>query len=69
VSDGVVKEDESVVAILTGNVLKDTDYVMQYHGRTLIGPDGEKLASAFANSPLRVAASRDAIAAALEAIA
>jgi len=65
VSDGVVKEDETVVAVLTGHVLKDTDYVMQYHSKALIGPDGEKLVSNFGNSPIRVAASREALAAAL----
>jgi threonine synthase len=40
VSDGVIKESESVVAVLTGHLLKDTDYVMKYHSGTLTTPDG-----------------------------
>ena len=62
VQDGVIKEDESVVAVLTGHLLKDTDYVMKYHNQSLIAPDGERLASNFGNSPVRVSASREAIA-------
>ena len=38
----VIKENETVVAVLTGHVLKDTDYVMKYHNQTLIDPDGAK---------------------------
>jgi threonine synthase len=51
VSDGVIKEDQSVVAVLTGHLLKDTDYVMKYHNDTLVGPDGARIAGNFANSP------------------
>jgi threonine synthase len=47
-------ENESVVAVLTGHVLKDTDYVMNYHSNSLIGPDGAALASTFGNSPIRI---------------
>ena len=60
--DGVIKEDESVVAVLTGHLLKDTDYVMQYHSGTLKAPDGEEIRGSFGNLPVRVKASRDAIA-------
>ena len=35
VRDGSIKKDESVVAVLTGNLLKDTDYVIRYHSQTL----------------------------------
>ena len=62
VQDGVIEEDETVVAVLTGHLLKDTDYVMKYHNQSLIAPDGERLASNFGNSPVRVSASREAIA-------
>ena len=65
VSERVIKEDESVIAILTGHLLKDTDYVIQYHNGTLTAPDNEQITGTFSNSPLRVAASREAIAAAL----
>ncbi len=41
VSDGAIKKDESVIAILTGHLLKDTDYVIKYHNGTLITPDGD----------------------------
>ena len=50
VGEGVIKEDETVVAVLTGHVLKDTDYVIKYHNQALTAPDGRKLASQFANS-------------------
>jgi threonine synthase len=35
-----IKENESVVAVLTGHVLKDTDYVIKYHNQSLTDPDG-----------------------------
>jgi len=38
---------------LTGHLLKDTDYVMKYHGNTLVGPDGEKIRGQFVNTPVR----------------
>jgi threonine synthase len=41
VGDGAIKEDETVVAVLTGHLLKDTDYVMKYHSGTLTTPDGD----------------------------
>ena len=62
VRDGAIKENETVVAVLTGHLLKDTDYVMKYHSQSLTAPDGERLASNFGNSPVRVSASREAIA-------
>ena len=49
-----INENESVVAVLTGHVLKDTDYVIKYHRNNLIAPDGTALASTFANNPIRV---------------
>jgi threonine synthase len=49
-----INENESVVAVLTGHVLKDTDYVIKYHSNNLIAPDGTVLASTFANNPIRV---------------
>ena len=53
VSDGVIKEGESVVAILTGHLLKDTDYVMKYHSETLISPDAQQIRGRFVNKPIR----------------
>ena len=49
-----INENESVVAVLTGHLLKDTDYVMNYHSQTLIAPDGIPLASTFSNTPIRI---------------
>ena len=62
-----LKKMKRVVAVLTGHLLKDTDYVMKYHSQSLIAPDGERLASNFGNSPVRVSASREAIARVLAA--
>lgn len=55
VKDGFIKRDESVVAVLTGHVLKDTDYVIRYHNETLVAP-GERIRGTFANAMTRVAA-------------
>jgi threonine synthase len=49
VEKGVIKEDESVVGILTGNLLKDPDIVINYHQGKL---DGIK--SNFANKPVKI---------------
>ena len=43
-----------MIAVLTGHLLKDTDYVMNYHSQTLIAPDGTPLAGTFANAPIRI---------------
>jgi threonine synthase len=63
-ADGFIGADETVVAILTGHVLKDADYVIRYHSGALEAPaDGnpELLNSSFANPPSRVAADASAI--------
>ena len=49
----MIKEGESVVAILTGHLLKDTDYVMKYHSETLISPDAQQIRGRFVNKPIR----------------
>jgi threonine synthase len=65
VSEGVVDPDADVVAILTGNALKDPDFTVQYHtGQLYTDAEREthlsraegKLASAFANTPRQVPA-------------
>ncbi|HKR14847.1 MAG TPA: threonine synthase [Pyrinomonadaceae bacterium] len=43
VSEGVIKKDESVVAVLTGHLLKDTDYVIKYHEGKLVAPNGTRI--------------------------
>jgi threonine synthase len=61
VSDGAIHKDESVVAVLTGHVLKDTDYVIKYHNQTLVTDDAKNIRGTFANSIMRVAARSCAI--------
>ena len=48
----VIGSDEEVVAILTGHLLKDPDYVYRYHTGQLEAPDGSKLESTFGNRPV-----------------
>ena len=69
VADGFVGAGESVVAVLTGHVMKDTDYAINYHRGTLVShslaADGSAeerpIDSTFANPPARVMATRKAI--------
>ncbi len=49
VNDRVIGKNESVVAILTGHILKDTDSVISYHNKELPGID-----SANANIPVKI---------------
>ena len=66
---GKIGQNESVVAVLTGNVLKDPDYVAHYHRGTLSletgaqvdGAKSQPVSGAFRNAPRRVAATKDAI--------
>jgi threonine synthase len=53
VAGGAINADETVVGVLTGHLLKDTDYVMGYHGNTLVGPDGEQIRGRFINTPIQ----------------
>ena len=39
-ASGMMRGDADVVAVLTGNVLKDPGYIHQYHTGELAGPDG-----------------------------
>ncbi|MCM3905262.1 MAG: threonine synthase [Pyrinomonadaceae bacterium] len=66
VADGVIGPDEDVVAVLTGHVLKDTDYVIKYHQENLFSDgdvlaDRRKVASTYRNPPTLVKATREAI--------
>jgi threonine synthase len=61
---GTMRRDADVVAVLTGNVLKDPDYIYRYHTGQLNAPDGQRLMPSFGNQP--VVAPNDA--AAIEAI-
>ena len=74
VAAGHIRRDESVVAVLTGHVLKDPDYVSHYHRGTLsferVAKDGssapQPISGAFRNTPEHVAATKAAILASLE---
>jgi threonine synthase len=59
---GVIGRQADVVAVLTGNLLKDPDYIYRYHTGQLKGPDGELLQSRFGNRPTVVPNDADAIA-------
>jgi threonine synthase len=61
VAQNEIKEHETVVAVLTGHVLKDTDYAIKYHSQSLTAPDGVHLASTFANNPIRIKSVKSAI--------
>lgn len=50
-ASGVIRHDEDVVAVLTGNVLKDPDYIYGYHTGALKAPDGGAIRSTFGNAP------------------
>ena len=54
VASGVMRADADVVAVLTGNLLKDPDYVYHYHTGQLKGPHGQSIRSSFGNQPIRV---------------
>jgi threonine synthase len=59
---GVMSRDADVVAVLTGNVLKDPDYIYRYHTGQLKAPDGSAIAPTFGNRPVVVANDADQIA-------
>lgn len=73
-TDQHVDADEDVVAILTGNVLKDPDYTIRYHSselyeefrtETVITAKNHHLQSNFANPPIVVDATAEALTAAI----
>jgi threonine synthase len=69
VAAGFIRREESIVAVLTGHLLKDPDYVSHYHRGTLsISSDAkdretgsQPIKGAFRNAPVQVAPSRSAI--------
>jgi threonine synthase len=63
-----IRRDEDVIAVLTGHVLKDPDYVSNYHRGTLSlageahgGRAEQKVVGAFRNQPERIAANKPAV--------
>jgi threonine synthase len=63
---GVVDRNADVVAVLTGHVLKDTDYIYKYHTGKLETPAGAPIRSTYGNLPEVVPNDADKIAALLE---
>jgi threonine synthase len=51
---GVIDEGADVVAVLTGNVLKDPDYIHRYHTGALDDPHGARLRSTYGNNSIVV---------------
>jgi threonine synthase len=74
VAAGKIHPDESVVAVLTGHVLKDPDYVSNYHRGTLslaANPDDKtdeplQIQGAFRNEAVKISASKKSILESLE---
>jgi threonine synthase len=62
---GVIRRDADVVAVLTGNVLKDPDYIYRYHTGQLEAPDGARIQATFGNQPVVVPNDPEKIAALL----
>jgi threonine synthase len=52
VDAGTIDRSADVVAILTGHLLKDPDYVYRYHTDQLKTPSGDKITSTFGNAPV-----------------
>ncbi len=65
-AEGVIDQDADVVAVLTGNVLKDPDYIYRYHTGELDTPGGVRIKPTFGNHPVVVPNDADKIAAILE---
>ena len=62
---GTMPGDADVVAVLTGHLLKDPDYIYRYHTGELDDPQGRRLTSTFANRPIVVPNDAEKIAALL----
>jgi len=61
---GVITPDSDVIAVLTGNLLKDPNYTVDYHTGKLgigAGDDRRAIKGSFANRPVRAPANKDEI--------
>jgi threonine synthase len=54
--------------VLTGNVLKDPDYIYRYHTGQLKAPDGSAIQSTFGNAPVVAPNDADKISALIDSI-
>jgi threonine synthase len=68
-ASGVIGSADDVVAVLTGHILKDTDYAINYHQEKLYAhgrasdktKEEQRLAGTYSNPPARVKATKTAI--------
>jgi threonine synthase len=65
-ASGSIGAGADVVAILTGNLLKDPDYIYHYHTGKLEAPDGTAIQARYGNQPTVVPNDADRIAAILQ---
>jgi len=61
-SAGVMRRDSDVVAVLTGNVLKDPNYIHEYHTGVLSSPTGGPITPTYGNPPVVLPNDSDKIA-------
>jgi threonine synthase len=62
VAAGLIRATESVVAVLTGHILKDPDYVTKYHlGNLFESDEAQPIKGRFANIPIRVKSDMDSL--------
>ncbi len=59
---GLIRSSEHVVAVLTGHLLKDPDYIHRYHTQSLTDPGGRPVPVRYANKPAVVPCDPDRIA-------
>jgi threonine synthase len=67
-AQGFIKQNEHIVAVLTGHVLKDTDYVIGYHGESLRSDTEGLITGSFINTPIQVTGGRDELQAVLASL-
>src|SRR3954470_17196698 len=58
---GIIRNDADIVAVLTGNVLKDPEYIHRYHTGVLEAPGSIKIRPNKGNPPVLVAYNVEAI--------
>jgi threonine synthase len=54
IGTGVIDRQADIVAVLTGHLLKDPDYIYRYHTGQLKSPDGSAIEARFGNQPIVV---------------
>ncbi|HKA01367.1 MAG TPA: threonine synthase [Candidatus Solibacter sp.] len=59
---GIIRSDQEIVAVLTGNLLKDPNYIHEYHTGVLKAPSGEQIRSTYGNPPAVLPADSEVIA-------